>query len=285
MSTCCPSGNYYMRRFGWLTSYYSPGVCPSDYKSCAPWTALASAADETVVMCCPSRHACPTSAPDDSNCALWCQSLLTTETPVTVLGGLSNQEVVSTRTFTPEVGPGSSLYAAAWPIQVRFMAADLTTTAGGDTVVVPTLATSAASSALVAYTAPSMSMPTTSSSTSLVHKRWHFSRGDENVRLGIGSGLGLFALIFTLALLCWIGCHNAKLQRRRGNAELGRRRRNETIAVADEAATSAATPSGPSAPRQSAASVPHARGGSNPPASDAISLPVPVRLRDWPLDH
>src|ERR1700759_3347482 len=35
-STCCPSGRFYTENFAWMTSYFSPGVCPSQYRSCSP---------------------------------------------------------------------------------------------------------------------------------------------------------------------------------------------------------------------------------------------------------
>jgi hypothetical protein len=37
LSTCCPSNNYYTVGWVWFRRYYSPGVCPSDYHSCAPY--------------------------------------------------------------------------------------------------------------------------------------------------------------------------------------------------------------------------------------------------------
>lgn len=58
-STCCPFGKFYTEAWAWMTSYYSPGVCPSQYKSCAPPaapTALSSAPGETVAFCCPTSE-------------------------------------------------------------------------------------------------------------------------------------------------------------------------------------------------------------------------------------
>jgi hypothetical protein len=56
-STCCPSGNFYTEPWAWMTSYYSPGVCPSQYRSCdgppAP-SALSSAPGEIIAFCCPT---------------------------------------------------------------------------------------------------------------------------------------------------------------------------------------------------------------------------------------
>jgi len=56
-STCCPFGKFYTEGWAWMTSYYSPGVCPSQYKSCVPPsapTALSSAPGETIAFCCPT---------------------------------------------------------------------------------------------------------------------------------------------------------------------------------------------------------------------------------------
>ena len=58
-STCCPSGIFYTEGWAWMTSYYSPGVCPSQYKSCVPPsapTALSSASGETIAFCCPTSE-------------------------------------------------------------------------------------------------------------------------------------------------------------------------------------------------------------------------------------
>lgn len=58
ISTCCPSGKFYTEEWAWMTSYYSPGVCPSDYQSCPPPTqrglVLAPREGEKIVFCCPN---------------------------------------------------------------------------------------------------------------------------------------------------------------------------------------------------------------------------------------
>lgn len=53
LSTCCPYDKFYTNGWGWFSSYYSPAVCPSEYKSCAPYTALVKEPDETAIFCCP----------------------------------------------------------------------------------------------------------------------------------------------------------------------------------------------------------------------------------------
>lgn len=57
ISTCCPFDNFYTEDWAWMTSYYSPGVCPSQYQSCSPPTRsgliLTPAAHEKIVFCCP----------------------------------------------------------------------------------------------------------------------------------------------------------------------------------------------------------------------------------------
>ena len=55
ISTCCPSGNFYTEPWAFMTSYYSPGVCPHDYQRCGPPpTSLETKAGETVAFCCPN---------------------------------------------------------------------------------------------------------------------------------------------------------------------------------------------------------------------------------------
>jgi hypothetical protein len=61
--TCCPSGNVYTKPWAWMTSYYSPGVCPSQYRSCpgspAPPFALSTTPGETIAFCCPTSKISP----------------------------------------------------------------------------------------------------------------------------------------------------------------------------------------------------------------------------------
>jgi hypothetical protein len=55
VKTCCPSGNFYTQGWAWMTSYYSPGVCPDQYRSCAPpqsTAALEVEPVESVAFCC-----------------------------------------------------------------------------------------------------------------------------------------------------------------------------------------------------------------------------------------
>ena len=55
--TCCPDGNVYTEAWAWMTSYYSPGVCPSQYRSCPgplPPSALSTVSGETIAFCCPT---------------------------------------------------------------------------------------------------------------------------------------------------------------------------------------------------------------------------------------
>ncbi len=57
LRTCCPSGNFYTEGLAWLTSYYSPAVCPADYKTCAlpsSYTTFSSVSGESIVLCCPN---------------------------------------------------------------------------------------------------------------------------------------------------------------------------------------------------------------------------------------
>jgi hypothetical protein len=59
VSTCCPSSNFYTEPWAWYTSYYSPGVCPSQYTACsAPFSFLTAtlAKDESIALCCPTSQ-------------------------------------------------------------------------------------------------------------------------------------------------------------------------------------------------------------------------------------
>jgi len=56
LSSCCPSSRPFTSPWGWMTSYYSPGVCPSGYRTCSPPmapTQLSSEPGETIAFCCP----------------------------------------------------------------------------------------------------------------------------------------------------------------------------------------------------------------------------------------
>jgi hypothetical protein len=121
VSTCCPSGNFYTDNFNWMTRYYSPGVCPSQYQSCSapslPFPTLSSAPGEIIIFCCPTNYACPQyTAPD---IYLYCQSLLTAQsTPIIILDNLFDQKTVSISTWVNSNYPGG-FYQVAYPIQVR----------------------------------------------------------------------------------------------------------------------------------------------------------------------
>ena len=54
ISSCCPSSAPYSEAYQWLTTYYSPAVCPVSYKNCAGPTNLTPSPSETIVFCCPA---------------------------------------------------------------------------------------------------------------------------------------------------------------------------------------------------------------------------------------
>lgn len=59
VSSCCPSSQPYTYDWGWMTSYYSPGVCPSGYRGCDPPgepTQLSTKPGETIAFCCPNSE-------------------------------------------------------------------------------------------------------------------------------------------------------------------------------------------------------------------------------------
>ncbi|PMD53547.1 uncharacterized protein K444DRAFT_619082 [Hyaloscypha bicolor E] len=115
-STCCPYGNFYTEAWAWMTSYYSPGVCPSQYRSChgpMPPSALSTAPDETIAFCCPTNYGCPA-----SGFFQYCQSALSTATAVIVVDNILDQKTLSTSTWTLDSDWGYS-WQAVYPIQVR----------------------------------------------------------------------------------------------------------------------------------------------------------------------
>ncbi|KFY70227.1 hypothetical protein V499_09351 [Pseudogymnoascus sp. VKM F-103] len=132
--TCCPSGNVYTEPWAWMTSYYSPGVCPSQYRSCsgppAP-SALSSAPGETIAFCCPTNYNCPNTV-GEGGLFQYCQSLLSTPTTVIVVDNIFDQKTLSTSSWTPASGLPSS-WQAVYPIQVRIRANEVIPTATSTT--------------------------------------------------------------------------------------------------------------------------------------------------------
>jgi hypothetical protein len=115
-STCCPSGNFYTESWGYVTSYYSPGVCPSQYYSCP--LALASTSlpyepGETVVFCCPTNYGCPVPT------QLFCQSpMLFSTTTYFEVDNIFDQKTTGIGTIVNSVSP-SGIFVLAFPIQIR----------------------------------------------------------------------------------------------------------------------------------------------------------------------
>jgi hypothetical protein len=54
ISSCCPSSAPYSEAYQWLTTYYSPAVCPVSYKTCAGPPSLTPGPSETAAFCCPA---------------------------------------------------------------------------------------------------------------------------------------------------------------------------------------------------------------------------------------
>ncbi|KAF2187948.1 hypothetical protein K469DRAFT_685301 [Zopfia rhizophila CBS 207.26] len=137
MSACCPSSSFYTEEWAWMTSYYSPGVCPSDYQSCAPpkqsGLMLTPREGEKIVFCCPNNCICP----NDEDMPLiipgGCGSRLTQskeETVYTVLNNFQDQIPETTIPYKFEPGFTQELQIA-YPIQIRF--ADTTSTKSAST--------------------------------------------------------------------------------------------------------------------------------------------------------
>ncbi|KAF2685439.1 hypothetical protein K458DRAFT_417493 [Lentithecium fluviatile CBS 122367] len=138
MSTCCPSGNFYTEEWAWMTSYYSPGVCPSDYQSCAAPTQsglrLTSKEGERIVFCCPNNCICPNDEDMPLAAPGACGSRLTVSSQLTVYTVMNNfrdQQPDATIPYTFEPGFTQELQIA-YPIQIRIpdTGSPVTATAG-----------------------------------------------------------------------------------------------------------------------------------------------------------
>jgi hypothetical protein len=135
-SSCCPSGNVYTESYAYMTSYYSPGVCPSQYRSCSPPSApttILSNPGETVAFCCPTNYDCPQYTGQGTNAPsfLFCQSAATYITTTYFdVDNVFDQKTTAIGTTSDTVYP-AGIYVLALPIQVRMPAtqsATLTTT-------------------------------------------------------------------------------------------------------------------------------------------------------------
>ncbi|OBT65074.1 hypothetical protein VE03_05207 [Pseudogymnoascus sp. 23342-1-I1] len=134
--TCCPYGNVYTEPWAWMTSYYSPGVCPSQYRSCAgpsAPTALSSAPGETIAFCCPTNYNCPNTV-GENGFFQYCQSMLSTPTTAIVVDNIFDQNTLSTSSWAPNSAAPSS-WQAVYPIQVRIRANEVIPTATSTTEV------------------------------------------------------------------------------------------------------------------------------------------------------
>ncbi|KAL3963379.1 hypothetical protein ACCO45_000383 [Purpureocillium lilacinum] len=125
LSSCCPSSRPFTSPWGWMTSYYSPGVCPSGYRTCSPPmapTQLSSEPGETIAFCCPGGFECPQGT---SGLSLFqaCGSLLATPTAITVLNNMFDQSIVTTTTWPVSVVP-NGWWQIAYPIQIRWKEGD-----------------------------------------------------------------------------------------------------------------------------------------------------------------
>lgn len=104
-STCCPSSNYYTDYHGYISSYYSPGVCPSEYRECTPPPApstIPTSSGETIAFCCPNAYACPETLGQGTGSPYWlfCQSLMwATSTTYFDMNDIFDQKTTATGTY------------------------------------------------------------------------------------------------------------------------------------------------------------------------------------------
>ncbi|KAI5854284.1 hypothetical protein BZA05DRAFT_262005 [Tricharina praecox] len=98
ISSCCPSSTPYSYSYEWLSTYYSPAVCPLSWRPCPgpPSGHVPSATGETVAFCCPSKHNCPDDLSLTSAASWWaCQSSRGPTTHVWLVSGIHNQVTIS----------------------------------------------------------------------------------------------------------------------------------------------------------------------------------------------
>ncbi|TLD24271.1 hypothetical protein PspLS_06993 [Pyricularia sp. CBS 133598] len=126
LNKCCPPGGAYTEDWAYVTSYYSPGVCPSEYKRCdfhGTHPAFKTATDEIVRFCCPSNYACPAVTGD---LIKPCESIATTrQLVITVYDDVAAQKPIATTTVDglgagPRAAETTGVVNVAYPIQVRF---------------------------------------------------------------------------------------------------------------------------------------------------------------------
>jgi hypothetical protein len=126
-SSCCPSSNVYTESYAYMTSYYSPGVCPSQYRACSPPsppTTLLSNPGETIAFCCPTNYDCPQNSALGTNAPyfLFCQSpaIFMTTTYFDV-DNVFDQKTTAIGTTSDTFYPGG-VFVLALPIQIRMPA-------------------------------------------------------------------------------------------------------------------------------------------------------------------
>ncbi|PVI02160.1 hypothetical protein DM02DRAFT_702636 [Periconia macrospinosa] len=144
VKSCCPSGNFYTAEWAWMTSYYSPGTCPSQYRSCPPPdspTTLSSKPGEQIVFCCPTNYGCPSSyLPSHGptvSMFIYCQSPMSVKTTsAVVLDDIFNQKTLSTRAVNiPSIY--AVQYQLAYPIQIRTVTSSAVETSSSTSSVLP----------------------------------------------------------------------------------------------------------------------------------------------------
>ncbi|KAF2186683.1 hypothetical protein K469DRAFT_749720 [Zopfia rhizophila CBS 207.26] len=156
---CCPSGNVYTENWGWMTSYYSPGVCPEHYRSCpgpeSP-SALKTESGETIAFCCPTNYNCP--RPSDPNGYFGvCGSLLGTPTGIIVMNNIFDQKVLSTSSWSlvPSMtARGQKSWQIVMPIQVRIRESETIPSTTPATITATTDSQPTTASTILATSAP-----------------------------------------------------------------------------------------------------------------------------------
>ncbi|KAF8246420.1 hypothetical protein K440DRAFT_662175 [Wilcoxina mikolae CBS 423.85] len=133
VSSCCPMGTPYSYSYEWLSTYYSPGVCPLSYRTCwRPPNLTPKVLGEFIAFCCPSNYMCPS---DPTLIGSWwaCHSLQG-ETPKTawVLDNPKDQNTVGS-----EIVTRTGTYNVAYPLQIRWRSSDEAGFAAGSVRVPP----------------------------------------------------------------------------------------------------------------------------------------------------
>jgi hypothetical protein len=191
-SSCCPSGNVYTESYAYMTSYYSPGVCPSQYRSCPPPpspTTLLSNPTETIAFRCPTNYDCPQNIAQGTKPPyfLFCQSPMTFSiTTYFDVDNVFDQKTTAIGTTINPIYP-TGIFVLALPIQIRMPA----TQTGSASFLSSTLASTSTTQTSIAPISASTSYTASTVTTTSISKASNTSLSAGAIAgIAIGAFLG-----------------------------------------------------------------------------------------------